>query len=309
MVQIVDKKVLSSDGVHQLVGKVYIPEGDIKGLFQVVHGMIEHIERYHDFMQEVAENGYIVFAYDQLGHGHTAVDRSELGFIAHENGWKHLVDDVNRFAEEVREEYGSQLPYYLMGHSMGSFIVRLTAEKFDMNDKLIIMGTSGPNPAAQPGIAAIKLVKKTKGERYYSKFLENLAFGTYNKKFGNDDPLNWISSIKEERDKYRNDPLHDFHFTASAMEDLINLIHECNTNRWFSSRVTKKPILLISGANDPVGNYGKGVKAVHDKLKANGADVKFKLYANARHEILNDICAKKVKKDILEFIAKEYRKH
>lgn len=304
MVQIVDKKVLSSDGIHQLAGKVYIPDGDIKGLFQIVHGMTEHIERYHGFMQEVAENGYVVFAYDHLGHGHTAVDRSELGFIAHENGWKHLVDDVNRFAEEVREEFGAELPYFLLGHSMGSFIVRLAAEKFDMNDKLIIMGTGGPNPAARSGIATVKLIKKIKGERYYSRFIEKLIFGAYNKKFGNDDPYNWLSTIEQDRIDYANDPLCTFHFTASAMEDLLHLSQECNTKRWFGSCVTKKPILLISGADDPVGNYGKGVKAVHDKLKANGADVKFKLYANARHEILNDICAKKVKKDILEFIAK-----
>ena len=303
MVQIIDKKVLSSDGIHQLAGKVYVPDGDIKGIFQVVHGMTEHIERYHEFMQEIAENGYVVFAYDHLGHGHTAVDRSELGFIAHENGWKYLVDDVNRFAEEVRAEFGAELPYYLMGHSMGSFIVRLAAEKFDMDSKLIVMGTGGPNSSIGLAITTVKLIKKIKGERHISKTIEKLVFGTYNKKFGGDDPYGWLSTIEQEKIDYANDPLCTFRFTASAMEDLLHLAKESNSKRWFSSCVTKKPILLISGADDPVGDYGKGVKAVHDRLKANGADVKFKLYANCRHEILNDVCSKKVKKDILEFIS------
>lgn len=304
MVQLIDEKVSSSDGTHQLAGKVYVPEGDIKGMLQVVHGMTEHIERYHDFMNEVAENGYLVFAYDHLGHGHTAVDRGELGFIAHENGWKYLVDDVNRFADEVRAEFGEGLPYYLMGHSMGSFIVRLAAEKFDKDNKLIVMGTGGPNPAVYSGIATVKLIKKIKGERYISKTIEKLVFGSYNKKFDGDSPYSWLSTIEQERIDYANDPLCTFKFTASAMEDLLHLTKESNSKRWFDSRVTKKPILLISGADDPVGDYGKGVKAVHDRLKANGADVKFKLYANCRHEILNDICRKKVVKDILEFIAK-----
>lgn len=304
MIQIIEKKVLSSDGVHQLRGKVYIPDGDIKGLFQVVHGMTEHIARYHDFLYTLAENGYLAFAYDQLGHGHTAVDKSELGFIAHENGWKLLVDDVALFAEEIKQEYGEGLPYILMGHSMGSFIARLAAEKFNLHDKLIIMGTGGPNPAVGAGLATVKIIKKAKGERHLSNLIEKLVFGAYNKKFGDDDRYNWLSTIEKTRVDYANDPLCTFRFTVSAMGDLLNLTKESNSKRWFGSSVTEKPILLISGADDPVGNYGRGVKAVHDRLKANGADIKFKLYANCRHEILNDICGKKVVKDILEFAAK-----
>lgn len=301
MVQIVDKKVLSSDGIHQLAGKVYIPDGDIKGLVHVVHGMIEHIGRYDGFMRNLAENGYLAFGYDNLGHGHTANDRSELGFIAHTDGWKYLVKDVHVFGEEIKEEYGG-LPYYLFGHSMGSFIVRLAAERYDIQDKLIVMGTGGPNPAVTPGLAAIRMRKMTKGERYVSKFIENLAFGAYNKRFGNSDPVNWLSSIRQTRISFRSDPLCDFKFTVSAMEDLLMLTKECNSKHWFESRVINKPILLVAGAEDPVGNYGKGVKLVYDKLKANGANVKFKLYAGNRHEILNDVSSKQVIADILDFI-------
>ncbi len=303
MVQITEKKVLSSDGTHELYGKVYVPDGELRGLFHVVHGMCEHIARYHEFLLELAENGYVAFAYDQLGHGHTAADESELGFFAHENGWKRLVDDVALFGNEVKQEYGSELPYCLLGFSMGSFIVRLAAEQYDIQDKLIIMSTGGPHAAADPGLAAIGAIKKLKGEKYISNFILNLAFRAYNKRFDENDTYSWLTTNEEIRKKFVSDPLCSYRFTISAMCDLVRLSKECNTGRWFGSRVTKKPILLLSGSDDPVGNYGKGVKTVYDKLKANGADVKFKLYAGCRHEILNDKCRKKVIKDILEFTA------
>lgn len=302
MIQILDKKVLSSDGIHMLAGKVYVPEGDIKGLFHVVHGMVEHIARYDGFMRELAENGYLTFGYDNLGHGHTVNDKSELGFIAHENGSKMLVDDVALFGEEIKAEYGEGLPYYLLGHSMGSFIARLAAEQYDIQDKLIIMGTGGPNPAVGPGMALIKAVKKLKGERYVSDLIYKVAFGTYNKRFPDDGIYGWLSSIEKTRESFANDPLCAFRFTTSAMGDLLSLTKESNSSRWFESRVIKKPILLVSGEEDPVGDYGRGVKAVYDNLNANGADIKFKLYAKNRHEILNDISRKKVISDILEFI-------
>ncbi len=302
MVQIIKKSVLSSDNVHMLNGYVYIPEGEVKGLFQLVHGMCEYTERYHEFMLEIANHGYIVFGYDHLGHGKTATDDSELGYIADKDGWKLLVDDVAVFGKAVKNEYGSDLPYILMGHSMGSFIVRLSAEKYNMHDKLIIMGTGGPNPAATPGLAAIAVIKKVKGGRYISNFLQNLAFGTYNKRFEGDGTYGWLSNYEDVRNSFAADKFCNFRFTVSAMGDLVTLNKESNTSRWFKSGVTKKPILLVSGADDPVGDYGKGPKAVHDKLKANGADIKFVLYRGCRHEILNDKCRNNVIAEILNFI-------
>ena len=302
MVQIIKKSVLSTDQIHMLNGCVYMPEGEVKGLFQLVHGMCEYTGRYHEFMLEIANQGYIVFGYDHLGHGKTAADDSELGYIADKDGWKLLVDDVAVFANAVKSEYGSDLPYILMGHSMGSFIVRLAAEKFNMHDKLIIMGTGGPNPATNPGLAAIAVIKKVKGDRYISNFLQNLAFGTYNKRFEGDGTYGWLSNYEDVRNSFAADKYCNFRFTVSAMNDLVMLNKESNSKRWFSSCVTKKPILLVSGAEDPVGDYGRGPKAVHDKLKANGADIKFVLYGGCRHEILNDKSRDNVIAEILNFI-------
>ena len=304
MIKVIDKDVLSSDKVHMLKGKLYIPEGKAKGFFHVVHGMTEHMARYDGFMREMAENGYITFGYDHLGHGQTAVDDSELGFIAHENGWEMLVDDVFVYGNSVRKAMDGSLPFILMGHSMGSFIVRLCAAKYDHYDKLIIMGTGGPNPAAGAGIKVTGMSKKVRGERGYSNVVYKMAFGTYNKRFKDEnDPYAWLSVDKANRDRYRADKYCTYQFTVSAMQDLIRLNKSCNEKAWFASMDKDKPVLLVSGADDPVGDYGKGVTAVYDTLRAEDVNVQMKLYKGARHEILNDFCRDEVIADIKAFIA------
>ncbi|MBQ3285309.1 MAG: alpha/beta hydrolase [Ruminococcus sp.] len=306
MVKVIDKEVLSSDKVHYLKGRIYIPEGSPKGLLHVVHGMTEYIGRYDGFMREMAEFGYITFGYDHLGHGMTAVDESELGFIAHKGGWNLLVDDVFLFGNEIRKAMsGEKLPFILMGHSMGSFIVRLTAARYQHHDKLIVMGTGGPNPAAGAGIAACGLLKAVKGERSYSKLIYSMAFGSYNKGFEHEnDQYAWLSVSKENRDNYRRDPLCTFQFTVSAMQDLVRLNKYSNDKSWFYSMDRKKPIMLVSGGDDPVGENGSGVKKVYEHLKAAGVNVKMKLYDGYRHELLQDYCREEVIRDIKDFVEK-----
>ena len=300
-IKIIEKKVLSSDNVHHLNGVVYIPENPV-GLFQVVHGMTEHIGRYDKFMKEMAQNGFVCFGYDHLGHGHTVNDETELGFIAHSNGFEKLCKDVGIFAESVRNEYGN-LPYYLLGHSMGSFIVRLAAVKYIKPDKLIVMGTGGPNPVAGLGITVSKLLKKFYGERHISPLLDKMAFGSYNANFKSEnDPKAWLTKDTEIRKKYKAEKLCTFKFTVSAMQDLITLNKNSNDKTWFLNAAKTCPILLVSGEFDPVGENGKGVKKVYNSLKDNGANVSMKLYENCRHEILNDDCYKAVVRDILEFV-------
>lgn len=304
MVRIIEKEVLSSDKKHMLKGKVYLPEGAPKGFFHVVHGMTEYIGRYDRFMREIAASGYITFGYDHIGHGATAIDKSELGYFADNDGWKILVDDVFLFGNEIRVMMDEDLPFILMGHSMGSFIVRLTAAKYNHYDKLIVMGTGGPNPAAGMGVAISGILKKFKGARAYSPFIYSMAFGTYNKGFEDEnDKYAWLSVNREDRDNYRNDPMCTFLFTISAMQDLIKLNKYCNMKLWFDSIDKEKPILLTAGSEDPVGDHGKGVQKVYDILKEKGADVSIKLYDGYRHEILQDDCYEDVVKDIKDFIS------
>ena len=299
-------KVLSSDGIHTLSGVVYIPNGEARGFFQISHGMTEHIKRYNRIMSDLAKCGYICFGYDHLGHGKTVNDVSELGFIAHKKGYDLLCRDIKVYSDAVRSEFDpeNKLPFYLLGHSMGSFIVRLSTEKYVRPDKLIIMGTGGANPAAGAGIALISLIKLFKGEKHISKLIYDIAFGGYNTKFKNDKDANsksWLTTSQEIRNQYLEDDYCTFKFTVSAMGDLMKLLKYSNRAAWYNN-MPKLPILLVAGADDPVGNYGKGVREVETKLKKRGHDAKCILYAGARHEILNDFCYDEVKRDILEFL-------
>lgn len=302
MIQTISMQVPSADGIHQLEGIVYLPDGEAKGLVQVVHGMTEYIGRYEGFMTQLADNGYICFGYDHLGHGKTAmVDRS-YGYIASKDGWHLLCQDVNRFAEAVRFRYGKELPYYLMGHSMGSFIVRIAvAEGISKPDKLIVMGTGGPNPLAAPGLALLTLIRGFCGEKHVSPFAERIMFGSYNKKFQEEDPYAWLTRDLAMRDRYRQDPWCTFHFTVSALLDLIHLTKRANR----MTGPNRVPVLLVSGTMDPVGNYGKGVKRVEQYMAQKGVPVKMKLYEQARHEILNDACKEEVTEDIVRFLQSE----
>ena len=296
--------VPSSDGLHMLKGVTYIPQGEIKGIFHLVHGMREYIGRYEHFLPFFAENGFVCVGYDHLGHGNTA-NEGELGFIAQKGGYKYLVEDVYRFAEHIKSEF-PDLPYILMGHSMGSFIVRLAATRYrGIADKLIICGTAGSNPVASVGIALARILAKIKGSRAYSPLIESMAFGNYNKYFEGDTPYEWLTKDKEVIAKYQADKFCNYHFTISALADLITLTYKCNLNTWYIDMPKKLPILLVSGADDPVGNYGKGVREVYNKLKKSGAeDVTIHLYENCRHEIHNDSCKEESRNDILEFIVK-----
>ena len=300
--------ISKSDGLPLSVLRIE-PDGSrkIKGIVQLVHGMCEHKERYVDFMKMLAEKGYISVIHDNRGHGESVKSKDDYGYF-YEGGYKALIEDIHEITLEtkkyVEDELGIEgLPYILMGHSMGSFIVRIAAAEYGMFDKLIVMGTGGPNPAAGIGLAVIKAIKALKGEKHISKTVYSLAFGSYNKKFASEnDVFSWLSKDRSVRERYAADKFCNYKFTSSAMGDLVTLNKLSNTKEINSKLACKKPILLVSGGDDPVGENGAGVKKVCAELKSLGADVEMKIYDNCRHEILNDTCRGEVIKDIIDFV-------
>lgn len=293
-----ERRIPSSDGKHELYCRVFFPEGEPKGLFHVVHGMTEYIARYDGFMQTMAENGFVCYGYDNLGHGHTAKDESELGYIG---GRQYLVRDAQNVSRLFKIEFGEALPCVLLGHSMGSFIARCAANP-DIWDKIIVMGTGGPNPSSDMGLALLRLMIMKKGERGYAPAIEKMIFGSYNTRFKEEnDEHSWLSNNKERRERYKADKYCSFHFTVSAYYDLVKLQSLCNSKTWYKKVSDKISFLLVSGSDDPVGDYGMGVSKVYELLKNNGKDVQMKLYPGCRHEILNDFSKDEVTEDILNF--------
>lgn len=296
-------KVLSSDGVHQLNCKLYVPAGEPIGIFQAVHGMTEHLERYDELLSLLCVKGFLCVIHDHLGHGKTANDEGELGFIAHKDGYKRLVDDVHRVYCNVSEKYKDK-KHFLMGHSMGSFITRLYCRQYGEHlSGYIMMGSGAGNPVADMGLLLTKVIAKIKGEKHVSPFIDKMAFGGYNKKFSENSSRAWLSVNTENREKYSKDKYCTFKFTVSAMNDLIRLNKECNRKEWFENLPRNLNILIQSGSSDPVGEHSKGITKVYNTLAAqNRYNITFKLYKEARHEILNDFCKEDVIKDIINFL-------
>ena len=193
---------------------------------------------------------------------------------------------------------------FLLGHSMGSFIARNAAAKYSEDfDAFIIMGTGGPNPASDLGLFLTSFIKCVKGGKHISTLADKAAFSTYNKKTGSDNPYAWLTHDEEMLTAHDADKYCMFKFTVSAMHDLVKLQKEANLKKWFRSVNKDMPIFIVSGDEDPVGGYGRGVKKVYERLSAAGVrDVTLKLYPGMRHEILNEVGRDEVESDILHWM-------
>lgn len=263
---------------------------EYKAVIQLVHGMEEHIGRYADFAEFLADEGYIVFGHDHLGHGNTAKIKRDFGYFSDKNGWEILCKDIHIYQNAISSLY-PDIPYIIFGHSMGSLLVRTYVTKYsDKLDGLIISGTSGQRFGLSIAKLQTKIIEAFRGKRYRSKYIKSLVTGSFNRKFKpNLTEADWISSDEENVQKYLADPLCSSTFTVSAYYELISgtqyLSRQKNINK-----TPNIPILIFSGDKDPVGANGKGVNRVYRMLKKAGVeDVTLKLFHNGRHEMLNEV--------------------
>lgn len=294
--------IISATGEGELYVKVWQCDGAPKAAVQLIHGMAEHIERYDRFARALAAQGMLVVGYDQAGHGKSIPKGGTRGYFGASDGWSNLIKDVKQVREYI-EQLAPGVPCVLFGHSMGSFVARSYAARHkDDHSVYIFSGTAGKNGA----LAIAKLIAKRelkKGAKRESQLLNSLSFGAYNKPFKpNRTEFDWLSRDDSEVDKYVADELCGFCFTAKAFADLFDGLTELDQPSW-ASAVPNKPILLISGKNDPVGGKdAKGVLEVAQKLRSTGHDVTVKLYEGARHELLNELNKEAVTADIIQYI-------
>lgn len=295
----------SVSGLSDIHCASYLPEnGEVKAVLQIAHGMAEHLERYEAFAEALCKNGVAVYINDHLGHGGSIKNKNELGYFGANDGWKNFVEDCHKLTKIAKEENPGK-PYIFFGHSMGSFVARAYSIKYanDIN-AAIYCGTAGPNPAAGAGKMVANLIIKLKGDHHRSKLIDKMAFGAYNSKFEGRTAFDWLSRDNFQVDKYIADEFCGFLFTVAGYRDLFSLLGYVSSKEWFTGLSKELPVLMISGAMDPVGNYSKGIEQVCASLKEAGkTNVKKILYPDARHEILNEsACFDKVCSDVLEFI-------
>lgn len=296
----------SGSGLCDIHAASYKPDGvTVRAVLQIAHGMAEHFERYEAFISFLCDNGIAVFVNDHVGHGKSIKNDSELGFFGTADGsWKNFVEDCRKLTLIAKEEY-PDAPYFFFGHSMGSFVARSYAAKY-ANDitGAIFCGTAGANPAVSAGIAVAKLIAKFKGDHHRSNLINGMAFGAYNKKFEGRTPFDWLTKDTDIVDKYIADKYCGFLFTAYGYRDMFGLLGYVSSKEWYASMNKNLPVFLIAGKDDPVGNYGKGIEEVKNKLSAAGVkDVSMTLYNNCRHEILNESdTVATVESDVLKWI-------
>lgn len=286
-----------------LYGYITEPEGNVKGVVQICHGMAEHIERYFDFMDFLSNNGYIVVGYNQRGHGKTAGSVEKQGYMDDEDNFDILVQDVHIVHEYVKKLYPNMI-YYQFGHSMGSFVSQRYTELYGNEiDGLILCGSSfNKGLSINLGYLIASLITSIKGREYKSMFVDNVAFGSYNKKFKpNKTNVDWLSRDHESNLKYIDDEYCGAIFSVSYFKDLSHGFKQITKN--FNLMRKDLPVLIISGDADPVGNYGKGTTKLYKNFKKQGVtDVTLKLYKDARHELLNEINKEEVANDVLVWL-------
>lgn len=297
----------SQTGVCEIHGCEYTPDNDdIRAVLVIHHGMAEHQKRYRNFIEYLTSKGIAVFMHDMANHGTSNQNFDETGYFGDKDGYKNLVRDLKITFDKAKSKYPDK-KIIVMGHSMGSFIVRcFTAWYADAGfDAAIYMGTGGANPIAGIGKAIASLVAKVKGSKYKSKTLDQLTFGTYGDKFEKRTAFDWLTRDKNIVDEYIADKYCGFLFSAQGMNDLIHLNISANTADWYSRVPKDIPILVISGAMDPVGNYSKGIQEVYNGLVSSGhTKAEIKLFPDGRHEILNETNRAEVYDYIAAFIDK-----
>lgn len=295
----------SNDGVHKLHVVVWQPDGEPKAVLQLSHGMIEFIERYEGLAQYLNEQDILVIGNDHLGHGHTAGRDEDLGYFCPEHMSETVVKDLHTVTEYAKKEYPG-IPYFLLGHSMGSFMARRYLMTYgDELTGAILCGTGEQTSATLfAGKTAAGILGAFKGQRYRSEFIRKTSFKGYNDRFEKRTENDWLTKDQSIVDWYNGHKFCTFGFTINGYKTLFEVLTYIQKQENYNKIPKNLPIYMIAGEDDPVGNYGEGVKHIYKQYKDSGIkDISIKLYPNDRHEILNELDKETVYADVADWIA------
>lgn len=303
----------SYNGISKVKGKIWEPK-EVKAVVQISHGMAEHIERYDEFARYLASKGIMVVGNNHLGHGSTAENEEEFGYfktsdkgIDNASSSYTVVRDLLRITKNIKKRVGD-VPYILLGHSMGSFLARRYFIQYGkMLDGIIIMGTGNqPFLKVLSGRMVLKTLNLIYGDTHRSKLFNYLMLGSYNKGIENPSSENsWLSENELNVLNYDNDKQCGFLFTINGFNTVLSTVSFIEKKKNIKRMPKDVPMLLISGKEDPVGNYGKDIIKLQDIYRKAGIlQVDLKLYDSYRHEILNETGKEQVYADIYNWIKK-----
>ncbi|MBC6613180.1 alpha/beta fold hydrolase [Hymenobacter sp. BT507] len=286
---------------------LYTPDTQpVTATLLLLHGMAEHHQRYAAFAQYLTTHGVAVLAYDQLGHGRTAPTNAERGFFQLDHPVERLIQDAQHMAAMLARLFPA-VPHFVLGHSMGSFVVRcLLQQAGSCFQGAILMGTA----AAVPGASLMRALLSVLNQlvpRHRSKLL-NALFGWVNnrafKEPAPNDSLKWLSANQQNQVAYLQDPLCGIPFTNNGFYTLLYLMKQATEGPWTSGIPAALPVLLVSGEDDPVGQFGQGIRRVAQQLRQAGfTQVQQVLYPGLRHEILQEASKQQVYDDVATWLS------
>lgn len=303
----------SRDNQTKLHAVRWVPEEKVVCIVQIIHGMAEYIERYEALAQYLAERGILVTGDDHLGHGKSVAKGGTYGYFCKQDPATVAVRDIHRLKKLTQEEYPG-IPYVILGHSMGSFILRNYLFRYGTGIQgAIICGTgSQPQALVKVSKALAVLQGMILGEKHKAKMIDRMAFGNYNKEIEQPKSgFDWLCRDEAVVGAYNKDPLCGFTFTVNGFYTLFSLLERLNRQDNVNNMPKSLPVHFIAGEKDPVGNYGEGVRKAFDSFRKAGMEqVTLKLYPQDRHELLNELDKKQVYEDLYPWImerVKEYR--
>lgn len=296
----------SSDGKNQLHVVIWEPNITVIGIVQISHGMIEYIKRYDEFARYLNQQyGILVIGNDHLGHGETAKIDDDLGYFCPSNMSETVVADLYEVTRFAKKNYPN-VPYFLFGHSMGSFMTRRYIMTYGNElDGVIISGTGNQSGSVlKAGKIMVSLTKFFKGDRYRSKMLKNMFFSKFYNHIPNVRTSNdWLTKDETIVDRYNTDKYCTYSFTVNGYRTLLDVLSFIQNSNNIAKIPKNLSVFLIAGEEDPVGNYGKAVKNVYEIYKKAGIkDISIKLYKNDRHELINETDKEDVYDDIRHWL-------
>ena len=293
----------SCDGTHHIFTRLWYPEDSPRGIVQLVHGISEHIDRYAPHARELTEHGFLVVGSDHLGHGRTPNSMEEYGFFCEKDGWHTVAGDVRRLRVLMGEKH-PDLPYFMLGHSMGSFLTRTYLIDWPGTLTGAILSGTGQEPDAMvaAGHALASAICKTSGARTHSPLIEKLSFGAYNSQFKpTRTRSDWISRDDAVVDAYLADPMCNYPRSVGLFRDMLGGLQYIAKKSNLKKMDPATPIYFFSGDKDPVGGNGKGVEKVAGFF-ADCCDVTVRLYPDGRHEMMNEINRDEVFADLAAWL-------
>ena len=294
----------TSCGAGMIYARSWEPNGKPKGILQIVHGIVDHCQRYDDFASFMAQQGYLVVAEDHMGHGKSGGSGTTKGYF--DGGWFCAVDDSYALLTRIKAEY-PHIPYFVFGHSMGSYMTLTILEKYPniKIDGCILCGSGWQlDVALSAGLRLSTAACRISGEKQTNKRLFNLIVNAFNLRVKKPQtPYDWTNQDKDAVACFLTDPLCDFTIKSGLSRDLMQGIMWVQAEKNFARIDKQIPFCLISGKEDPVGLYGEGVSKLSQELRNIGVqDLTIHLYPKCRHELIHELNKDTVYQDVLSWV-------